>query len=95
MILKDIKSYVKETKKPPMYRNITNVHSVLLEIEKVSRIELFDNSNLFGNFNVSGMVVFVDGKASKNDYRKYKITVDKEYCDITNANLFAVYDTIN
>jgi hypothetical protein len=29
-----IKSYIKETKKPPMYRNITNVHSVLLEIEK-------------------------------------------------------------
>ena len=25
-----IKMYVKETKKPPMYRNITNVHSVLL-----------------------------------------------------------------
>ena len=29
-----IKSYIKETKKPPMYRNITNVHSVLLDIEK-------------------------------------------------------------
>ena len=29
-----IKSYIKETKKPPMYRNITNVHSILLEIEK-------------------------------------------------------------
>ena len=39
--------------------------------------ELFDNSNLFGTFNVSGMVVFVDGKPSKNDYRKFKITNDK------------------
>ena len=27
-----IKSYIKETKKPPMYRNITNVHSVLLDM---------------------------------------------------------------
>lgn len=47
-----------------------------LNLPKVDRIELFDNSNLFGNFNVSGMVVFVNGKPSKNDYRKFKITSD-------------------
>ena len=47
-----------------------------LNLSKVDRIELFDNSNLFGNFNVSGMVVFVMGKPSKNDYRKFKITSD-------------------
>ena len=49
----------------------------ILKLNKLDRIETFDNSNLFGNFNVSGMVVFVDGKPSKNDYRKYKITDDK------------------
>ena len=43
----------------------------------IYRIDIFDNSNIFGTFNVSGMVVFKDGKPSKNDYRKYKITVDK------------------
>ena len=48
-----------------------------LNLPSVSRIELFDNSNLFGTFNVSGMVVFIDGKPSKNDYRKFKITNDK------------------
>lgn len=48
-----------------------------LHLEKVDRIELFDNSNLFGNFNVSGMVVFAHGRPSKNDYRKFKITNDK------------------
>ncbi len=47
-----------------------------LEMDKVSRIELFDNSNLFGTFNVSGMVVFIDGKPAKNEYRKFKITND-------------------
>ena len=47
-----------------------------LNIPSVDRIELFDNSNLFGSFNVSGMVVFKMGKPSKNDYRKYKITND-------------------
>ena len=48
-----------------------------LKLDSVDRIELFDNSNLFGTFNVSGMVVFVEGKPSKNDYRKFKITNDK------------------
>lgn len=49
----------------------------ILNLDKLDRIELFDNSNLFGSFNVSGMVVFVDGKPSKNDYRKFKISIDK------------------
>lgn len=49
----------------------------ILGLEKLDRIELFDNSNLFGNFNVSGMVVFINGKPSKNDYRKFKITIDQ------------------
>ena len=48
-----------------------------LQIEKLDRIELFDNAHLFGTYNVSGMVVFVDGKPQKNEYRKYKISNDK------------------
>jgi len=43
---------------------------------EVHRIESFDNSHLFGNFRVSGMVVFVDGRKSTKDYRKYKIISD-------------------
>ncbi len=49
----------------------------LLKLQNLYRIDLFDNSNLFGNFSVSGMVVFKDGRPSKNDYRKYKIQLDK------------------
>lgn len=49
----------------------------ILNLKKLDRIEIFDNSNLFGTFNVSGMVVFKNGRPSKNDYRKFKITVDK------------------
>lgn len=49
----------------------------ILKLKELHRIELFDNSNLFGTYNVSGMVVFKDGKPSKNDYRKFKITLDK------------------
>lgn len=43
---------------------------------EVHRIESFDNSHLFGNFRVSGMVVFLDGRKSTKDYRKYKIISD-------------------
>ena len=48
----------------------------LLGIDRISRVELFDNAHLFGTFNVSGMVVFVDGKPLKNEYRKFKISHD-------------------
>ena len=51
--------------------------SKLLEIDKCNHIELFDNSNIFGSFNVSGMVVFIDGKKAPHLYRKFKITSDK------------------
>lgn len=48
----------------------------LLKLDTLNRIEIFDNSNLFGSFNVSGMVVFENGIPKKNLYRKYKITKD-------------------
>ena len=37
------------------------------------RIEAFDNSHMHGADPVSAMVVFVDGKPEKKEYRKYKI----------------------
>ena len=67
---------------------------------EVHRIESFDNSHLFGNFRVSGMVVFIDGKKSTKDYRKYKIisdakddyhmmqeVVERRYSRVINDNL--------
>lgn len=45
----------------------------LLQIPTPFRIESFDNSNIMGTSPVSAMVVFVNGKPSKKDYRKYKI----------------------
>lgn len=43
----------------------------------INRIDIFDNSNLFGTYAVSGMVVFVNGLPDKSKYRKYKIMEDK------------------
>nr|WP_026581845.1 excinuclease ABC subunit UvrC [Bacillus sp. J33] len=37
------------------------------------RIEAFDNSNIQGTDPVSAMIVFIDGKPEKREYRKYKI----------------------
>lgn len=37
------------------------------------RIEAFDNSNIQGTDPVSALVVFIDGKPEKREYRKYKI----------------------
>ena len=49
----------------------------LLKMKKLDRIEIFDNSNLFGDYSVSAMVVYENGKPNKNEYRKYKISFDK------------------
>ena len=45
-----------------------------LRLEKAPRrIECFDNSHIQGTDYVSSMVVFLDGKPKKSDYRKYKL----------------------
>ena len=44
-----------------------------LHIETPHRIEAFDNSNIQGTDPVSAMVVFIDGRQNKKEYRKYKI----------------------
>jgi excinuclease ABC subunit C len=45
-----------------------------LKIPKIPRrIEAFDISNLAGHMAVASMVVFEEGKPSKNHYRKYKL----------------------
>ena len=61
----------------------------LLKLDKLSRIELFDNSHLFGTYYVGGMVVFKDFLPVKNDYRKYKIDVSVK--DDLNAMKEVIY----
>lgn len=56
-------------------RTIKSVEKLgeILGIETPRRIEAFDNSNIQGADPVSAMVVFIDGRPEKNEYRKYKI----------------------
>ena len=44
-----------------------------LQIQTPRRIEAFDNSNIQGTDPVSAMVVFIDGKPARKEYRKYKV----------------------
>ena len=48
----------------------------ILGLEKLERIELYDNSHLFGTYYVGAMVVFRDFLPDKNEYRKYKMMAD-------------------
>ena len=45
----------------------------LLDIPTPRRIEAFDNSNLFGEYPVSGMVCYINGKPAPKEFRKYHI----------------------
>ncbi len=45
----------------------------LLGISGLSRVESYDISNINGFETVGSMVVFEEGKAKKNDYRKFRI----------------------
>jgi excinuclease ABC subunit C len=48
----------------------------LLHLKKLSRMESFDNSHLFGTYYVGGMVSFVDFLPDKDNYRKFKLALD-------------------
>lgn len=48
----------------------------ILNVSHLSRIEAYDNSHLFGTFYVGGMVSFIDFIPKKDEYRKYKISIN-------------------
>lgn len=52
-----------------------------LGLKSVKRIEVFDNSHLFGSSPISAMIVYVDGKPSYKDYRKYHLKDTKKSDD--------------
>ena len=60
----------------------------ILGISTPYTIEAFDNSNIFGEYPVSGMVVYKNGRPSKKDYRKYHVKT------VVGANDFATMQEI-
>ena len=73
-----------EIVKRELDRTINSIEQLgeLLQISSPYRVECFDNSNLFGEDAVSSMVVFINGKPARKEYRKYKVkTMDKKASD--------------
>lgn len=60
-------------KKTPAERIMETLQSDLDLPEMPKRIECFDNSNLQGTNPVAGLVVFINAKPAKREYRKFKI----------------------
>ena len=74
----NLNNSLEEIQKDELRTNKANEElAKLLNMDSLYRIDIFDNSNLFGDATVSGMVVFIDGKPAKNEYRKYKISFNK------------------
>lgn len=71
--------------KEDKYNLLKNL-SELLNIEIPSRIELIDNSHIQGDAAVGTVVVYVNGEAEKNLYRKYKINGEEKRDDLASMH---------
>jgi excinuclease ABC subunit C len=58
-------------------RALTDLAAALDLPEPPHRIECYDVSNIQGTNPVASMVVFIEGRAKKSDYRKFKIQYDR------------------
>jgi excinuclease ABC subunit C len=58
-------------------RSLTELATALDLPEPPHRIECYDISNIGGTHPVASMVVFVEGRAKKSDYRRFKIHYDQ------------------
>ncbi len=51
----------------------------ILNLNEIKRIDIFDNSHLFGSNPIGAMVVYENFKPNKKLYRKYHLTVTDDY----------------
>ncbi len=70
VIRKDLDKITKEEKRT---LGAMQALAELLGIDNLHRIESYDISNISGFHSVGSMVVFVDGRAKTQDYRKFRI----------------------
>ncbi|MFN2450035.1 MAG: excinuclease ABC subunit UvrC [Candidatus Baltobacteraceae bacterium] len=66
-----------EVQESAQARSLTELADALELPGPPHRIECYDISNIQGTNPVSSMVVFVEGRAKKSEYRKFKIQYDK------------------
>ncbi|GAC1653300.1 MAG: excinuclease ABC subunit UvrC [Vulcanimicrobiaceae bacterium] len=75
----NLKAYLahQEVQESAQARSLTELADALELPEVPHRIECYDISNIQGTNPVSSMVVFVEGRAKKSEYRKFKIQYDQ------------------
>jgi len=75
----NLKAYLahQEVQESAQARSLTELADALELPEPPHRIECYDISNIQGTNPVSSMVVFVEGRAKKSEYRKFKIQYDR------------------
>jgi excinuclease ABC subunit C len=66
-----------EVQETAQSRALTDLANALELPEPPHRIECYDISNIQGTNPVASMVVFVEGRAKKSEYRKFKIQYDR------------------
>jgi excinuclease ABC subunit C len=66
-----------EVQETAQARSLTDLADALELPEPPHRIECYDVSNIQGTNPVASMVVFVEGRAKKSDYRKFRIQYDR------------------
>ena len=81
-VLEHSKILEKETKVEIPWKETEEKLKKILKLEKVSRIEAFDVSQIQGSFAVGSMVTFIEGLPDKNLYRKFKIKFTKKPSDV-------------
>ena len=83
--LQQVMSHTNVISQSKIEKTISN-SSVLNKIiginKEIHRIECYDISNIQGKFATGSMVVFIDGTADRNQYRKFKIKMENEPNDI-------------
>jgi excinuclease ABC subunit C len=75
----NLKAYLahQEVQETAQARSLTDLADALELPEPPHRIECYDISNVQGTNPVASMVVFVEGRARKSEYRKFKIQYDR------------------
>ena len=66
-----------EVQETAQARSLTDLADALELPEPPHRIECYDISNIQGSNPVASMVVFIEGRAKKSEYRKFKIQYDR------------------
>ncbi len=66
-----------EVQETAQARSLTDLADALELPEPPHRIECYDVSNIQGTNSVASMVVFVEGRPKKSEYRKFKIQYDR------------------